>query len=116
MTFRLSICCSDPDLKGLELGELKYLLCAVGAFDRFAGFESSAAFATPRFSPLIRLKKGDCVEETDGMDCEDKDCVGDWKAAWDWDRIDEVRVGTEVNEGTGVCIRCSDGIDGVYNG
>ena len=102
MTFRLSICCSDPDLKGLELGELKYLLCAVGAFDRFARFESSAAFATPRFSPLIRLKKGDCVEETDGMDCEDKDGVGDWKAAWDWDRIDEVRVGTEVNEGTGV--------------
>ena len=42
------------------------------------------------------------MEETDGMDCEDKDCVGDWKAAWDWDRIDEVRVGTEVNEGTGV--------------
>ena len=55
-------------------------------------------------------------EETDGTDCEDKDGVGDWKAAWDWDRIDEVRVGTEVNEGTGVCIRCSDGIDGVYNG
>lgn len=108
MTFRLSICCSDPDAKGLELGELKYLLCAIRAFDRFAGFESSAAFATPRFSPLIRLKKGDCGAETDGMDCENKDCVGDWKAAWDWDWdwdwdwIDGMRVGTEVNEGADV--------------
>ena len=122
MTFRLSICCKDPDLKGLVLGELKYLLCAA-TFDRLAGLGSSDAHAERRFSPPALPKKGEWAE---GAGCEGTDCVEDWKADcdcdWDCDWAwvgswDGLRLEAEAKDWrTEACRWCERGLDEAFRG